>query len=257
MTLMRRCHSTALALAVGVLLGLGLAWAGQAITRSDLFAALASGPPPEAPAFPPRVVSVSTDAEVVNELVLHPLEVMYLDLVDAVGPGTWPGRPGRRFERYDLLRHRSLELVRHEGSLVEALRADARAKGWKEIPELTTDGLTYTATAAFRQNGYTFLVLGYHDGLMPRADNPGLSLELAWEADACIASGEPVPRTDSGLAPCPADGFLQVVVWTDLPAASGAAQPWLDPGMRGLAAGNDVWADPPSWEAFVAQASAG
>ncbi len=53
------------------------------------------------------------------------------------------------------------------------------------------------------------------------------------------------------------DGFLQVVVWTDLPAASGAAQPWLDSGMRGLAAGNDVWADPPSWEAFVAQASAG
>ncbi len=46
-------------------------------------------------------------------------------------------------------------------------------------------------------------------------------------------------------------------MWTDLPAASGAAQPWLDSGMRGLAAGNDVWADPPSWEAFVAQASAG
>lgn len=145
---------------------------GQASTRTDPFHVLTLGRPPEAPTFPHRIVARSDDPEAANPTVFEPLIWPYLDPMDAVDPGL---RQGRDFDGYVLLRHRSIELSMRTGSLIEAVTADALAKGWEMAPELTVDTITYYI-AAFQQNGYTFIVLGYNDGLMPRPDNPGLRL---------------------------------------------------------------------------------
>jgi hypothetical protein len=91
------------------------------------------------------------------------------------------------------------------------------------------------------------LVLGCDDGLPLRPDNPGSSLEIAYEA------------SPPGLVPCPVGGVLPVLA--DRPARDPPMvpkeQPWIHPDARGLEAGTDVGSERPGRGEFAARAGAG
>jgi hypothetical protein len=267
-------RSRALVLLLGLLLGLALAWAGQAVTRTELFAAMSRGAVPAPPTFPARVVP-GPFVEGHQRVVLGSLSFTYSALIR-----THLGSARAGLEEQHLLRHRSLELPdfgvgRNDPGLLAGLVADAEAKGWRVVPELTVDaGVAYQAVG-LRQGGWLFLVLGFGDALASVEGNPGASMSVANQAYACCEggrcpepsgppespgplgqSGPPEPAA-SGLAPCPVEGFVPLLVWTNLPGASGAAASWLHPEARGLAADERAWDDPPGWEEHVARAAGG
>lgn len=278
-------RSRALALLLGLLLGLALAWAGQAVTRTEIFAAMSRGAVPAAPTFPARVVA-GPFVQGQQRVILGSLSFTYSALIRAHLPGA-----RATLEEQHLLRHRSLGLpdfgvghgvlygeptVSDAPGFIAALVADAEAKGWRVVPELTVDaGVAYQAVG-LRQGGWLFLVLGFGDALAPHDDNPGASMSVANRAYACCEGGRcpeplgspeppgpsrpPGPRPEpaaSGLAPCPVEGFVPVLVWTNLPGGSGTASSWLHPEAQGLAADGRAWADPPSWDEHVARAGGG
>ncbi len=274
-------RSRALVLLLGLLLGLALAWAGQAVTRTELFAAMSRGAVTAPPTFPARVVP-GPFVEGHQRVVLGSLSFTYSALIR-----THLGSARAGLEEQHLLRHRSLELpdfgVGHnDPGLLAGLVADAEAKGWRVVPELTVDaGVAYQAVG-LRQRGWLFLVLGYGDALAPHDNNPGASMSVANQAYACCeggrcpeppaqpeppgpsgppgppgSSGPPPEPAASGLAPCPVEGFVPVLVWTNLPGGSGAASSWLHPEAQGLAADERAWDDPPGWDEHVARAAGG
>ncbi len=278
---MLRRHATSLALLLGLLLGVTLAWAGQAVTRTELFVAMLRGAVPAAPTFPARVVA-GPFVQGQQGVVLGSLSFTYSALIRAHLGGARAG-----LEEQHLLRHRSLELpdfgLSHgRPGLLAGLVADAEAKGWRVVPELTVDaGVAYQAVG-LRQGGWLFLVLGYGDALAPHDNNPGASMSVANQAYACCeggrcpepsgppespgplgqsgppgSSGPPPEPAASGLAPCSLEGFVPVLVWTNLPGSSGAASSWLHPEAQGLAADERAWADPPGWDEHVARAAGG
>lgn len=262
---MFRHRSTALALALGLLVGLALAFGGQALARSGVLATPV-GRPPAAPTFPPRVVD-GPSYEGADEVILDSVSFTYNALIRAYLRGTRTSLDG-----HHLLRHRSLELpdfgvgdgvIHGEPSvaanklgLVAALVADAQAKGWEVVPELTVDaGVVYQAVG-LRQGRWLFLVLGYGDVLAPGASNPGVSMDVASEVYACCEGGLCPAPPAPGLASCPLAGFVPVLVWTNLPRAAWNTS-LLHPDMEGLEGDDAIWRDPPIWEEHVARATGG
>ncbi len=193
------------------------------------------------------------------EVVLDAAAGTYLALVDAE-------RPRLHLEAHYLQRHRSLPIRNQDSTggeaglgLLDALEAQATATGWEPVPELSLDaGVLYEALALERE-GHVILVLAYGDAMAPRADNPGVSLEIAAEAYDCLP-GDELPAT-AGAAPdragCRLRGFVPVILWTNLPAEESAGEPWLDPNAPIPSSDSAIWSDLPTWEEVLSQADQG
>jgi hypothetical protein len=257
---------------------------GVSVTQSEAWRRLVAGAPPAAPTFPLHVVDDPGHPSDPGRLpgpgqVIWSVARTYEALISAHLGDAIFSYPASELEQHGLARHRSLELPHNalsddvlfysehgdlmEPGLLAALVADAEAKGWRVMPGLTVDGGVVYQAVGLRQGGWLFLVLGFGDALAPVEGNPGANIGLTHDSHACCEgarcpkpSAPPEPAA-SGLAPCPVEGFVPVLVWTNLPEGSGAASSWLHPEAQGLAADGRAWADPPGWDEHVARAAGG
>ena len=205
------------------------------------------GGPPPLPAFPERVVTLDPFNGRL-ETLHDSLSFFYSEAVRSRYRGV------RRIA--DASRHRSLELNDRIGandpSLIAALSADARAKGWTVVPELTVDGVAANATLGLERNGYVIFVVALSDAFALVGGNPGASMDVLNQRFDCPDDG---PVREPGLAPCDPGGFAPVWIWTNLPEPRRGR---LELAPRAsVAEGTNVWSRPWSWEEFTRVATVG
>ena len=228
------------AFAAGLLAGVGGAWLSQQAASGGRLATMLRSAPPAPPVFPARVVR-GPGYDGAAGPFLASIETVL-------------GKPLR--ERYHGLhhatayRHRSLPQYwngaeRRDAGLIPELLADARRRGWTPVPDLALDLPALATVVAWEQGGYVFAVAALADTLAPGPNNPAASATGEAERWSCWDEAQQRNRETGKREPCDTPGFAPIHIWTNLPPAAQATNPWISPDAPDL--GRNIWSNPPTW----------